>query len=619
MEIIDPLSNARESANIDEFDDSGLGSSIPLTPGSGNPNLGCNMPQLETLWPASDELYALLTTHPSPWDLPSLPPLDLSFIDLPSAEQQVTTEQPPRSSGRARQAMQHLDNLIKDLSFSLSREVERLGVVGDFLDMCMNMFHSRFLAVFPVVHQPTFSVKDCTPPLLLNMIALGSLFVATDGAITRGESLWKLAHTAVATSWHSMLQYQGPEDAMPGVQLILTAFLGQAYALLSRNRSIRLTSHVFHGLGFYWARLSRLPCDMPSPQLPSLGNDAETRTTQWKAWAAWETCNRALLGHYILDGLISGMSGLPGSVRHTTNRMRLPSSEQSWEADSADIWIAAMSEEDAVPALTFRELLNEIFDIRTPLTCKPASHMCIPALLEALQSLVSDSHEAGGESVALPPKSAVSHALWRVYDQYINSSPHLPAFARTDLTIRWHTICIGVIVPLSLLIGGLCNKLNVNQDLFPNAGRAADASLERDTAPARQAILHAVAIADLVQNVPFAKLQALHLPLALLTAEAVLLTIIAGAGSHKVTLPASICWRTVCLHDEQVATTEPSTQATHAYLSAGMLRAGTPAAPRSLTQDVFTLHHVLESLALSWGIAKDMCLLLRRIIAVVTS
>jgi hypothetical protein len=39
------------------------------------------------------------------------------------------------------------------------------------------MFFTQFVPNFPVVHAPTFVFKDWTAPLLLNAIALGSLFM----------------------------------------------------------------------------------------------------------------------------------------------------------------------------------------------------------------------------------------------------------------------------------------------------------------------------------------------------------------------------------------------------------------------------------------------------------
>lgn len=68
-------------------------------------------------------------------------------------------------------------------SFNLAREVESIGVTSDFLDICLKTFFDRFVPVFPVSHQPTFSLKDCSSPLLLNMVVLGSVFVASDDAL----------------------------------------------------------------------------------------------------------------------------------------------------------------------------------------------------------------------------------------------------------------------------------------------------------------------------------------------------------------------------------------------------------------------------------------------------
>jgi hypothetical protein len=50
----------------------------------------------------------------------------------------------------------------------------------------------------------------------------------------QGDALWRLAHTAVATSWHSMINQRGEYDSCGGVQLVLTAFLSQVYAALSK-------------------------------------------------------------------------------------------------------------------------------------------------------------------------------------------------------------------------------------------------------------------------------------------------------------------------------------------------------------------------------------------------
>lgn len=44
------------------------------------------------------------------------------------------------------------------------------------------MFFKNIIPIFPVIHYPTFIFPDCPAPLLLNAIALGSLFLGTPGA-----------------------------------------------------------------------------------------------------------------------------------------------------------------------------------------------------------------------------------------------------------------------------------------------------------------------------------------------------------------------------------------------------------------------------------------------------
>jgi hypothetical protein len=96
------------------------------------------------------------------------------------------------------------------------------------------MYFRRFNRTFPILHEPTFVLSDCTHPLLLNAIALGSLYLGSNDAVAKGEAIWRLAHTAVATSWQNLIKHRGQYDSCAGIQLVLTALLGQTYANLSR-------------------------------------------------------------------------------------------------------------------------------------------------------------------------------------------------------------------------------------------------------------------------------------------------------------------------------------------------------------------------------------------------
>src|SRR4051794_11390150 len=110
------------------------------------------------------------------------------------------------------------------------------SITSVFLDECLHMFFVKFIPTFPILHRATFVFRDCARTLLLNAIAIGSLYLGQKDAVAKGETLWHLAHTAIATSWQTLITHRGEYDSCEGVQLVITAVLGQIYGTLSRNR-----------------------------------------------------------------------------------------------------------------------------------------------------------------------------------------------------------------------------------------------------------------------------------------------------------------------------------------------------------------------------------------------
>lgn len=53
------------------------------------------------------------------------------------------------------------------------------------MDGSLHMFFSKFIPTFPVLHRPTFVFRDCPATLLLNAIALGSLFLGTEDSVAK--------------------------------------------------------------------------------------------------------------------------------------------------------------------------------------------------------------------------------------------------------------------------------------------------------------------------------------------------------------------------------------------------------------------------------------------------
>ena len=279
------------------------------------PPNGFHMPELdfELMFPDSADLYQTLMSQDTclQWQMP------LGTLPFPS-------EAPPHSvdgsasygtpaslddrvssigaipTGGNNQALQDVRRMVATTSSSITTAIDGTSINSVFLDECLHMFFVKFIPTFPILHRATFVFRDCTHPLLLNAIAIGSLYLGPKASIAKGEALWRLAHTAVATSWQTLITHRGPYDACDGVQLVITALLSQVYGALSKNRSIRTISQATRALSFSWARR----CGMydssnasSDNQIPtSHASDAE-KDHQWRFWVSREIQQRALLAH----------------------------------------------------------------------------------------------------------------------------------------------------------------------------------------------------------------------------------------------------------------------------------------------------------------------------------
>ncbi|KIW19446.1 hypothetical protein PV08_00018 [Exophiala spinifera] len=511
------------------------------------------------------------------------------------------------ASTHARQALGHLKRLVSEFSHNLSGEVEATGVPVHFLEVCLGCFFSQFLRIFPVMHEQTFSLKRCTPTLLLSMVAIGSLFVAGDSAATMGEALWRVVHAAVATSWQSFSSTSPEDEQITGMQLVLTALLSQAYAVLSSNGVLKHTSLALRGQGLHWARHFNLFTSEEKSERPIFRMNEASRTDMWRSWAAAEGRRRALFGHYILDGLIAQSCGLPNTALHTINNVAMPCSDEMFDASSADEWVEIAGSQDLHSTLTCRQLLLDLFNFDVEPSKSFWPHFAVPVVLEALQSLITETAEAAGPSIGLPTRPALSRALWRLFDSQITR--RLPVADASDLSVRWHTVCINFCVETRNIIGGLCRKYNIELDRYHAYGGVPDTKFDvdawRGSHHARRAMLHAFTILDLVKQLPVVMYNTLHLPSALYTAAIILIATV-PTDSTRCQVPRSINWREVCEFNVEGTSTASVLSPTSEYLQSGTLKRGARHDFRNTLVDFNTLQTMLDSTGPKWRITKEM-------------
>lgn len=479
------------------------------------------------------------------------------------------------------------------------------------------MFFVKFIPTFPVLHRATFVFRDCTHPLLLNAIAIGSLYLGPKDAVAKGEALWRLAHTALATSWQTLISHRGPYDACEGVQLVVAAVLGQVYGALSRNRAIRTTSEAFRSVGFVWARrCGMFDCDpFPLQSIPSLGAEDSEKEYQWRVWVAREIQQRALLAHYMLDGLISQMSGVPTSVRHATNQLGLPSSDAAFEASNANEWISRMQSQTSFNMASFRGILRHLFQSPSDLRWidTALSSFSYKVILEGLQSLVSDDDCEEGTAVGVPTRPEVRKALNQVLES-VTLNASLSSADRFETLLRWHSICIETVVDTSLLCRNLCSRYAITQHIWRNgqpSRQTFDLGNWVTTAPARIALLHAMAIQEIIEQLPRGRAHAIHMPSSLFGA-ATIYAAFALAGSPALKVPSSVVWQDVLMEaqvgdDSYLSLSDlVNTNTDTARYIRGETLYGTNVTSRNLLYELNWIQKLFRCLFAQWGVAFDM-------------
>ena len=485
------------------------------------------------------------------------------------------------------------------------------------------MFFVKFIPTFPILHRATFVFRDCARTLLLNAIAIGSLYLGPSDALAKGETLWRLAHTALATSWQNLITHRGPYDTCEGVQLVVTAVLGQVYGTLSKNRAIRTTSQAFHSLGFVWARRSGMfgSENLSSDFIPSHDAPESEKDQKWRTWVSREIQQRALLAHFMLDGLISQMSGEPTSVRHATNQLSLPSSEAAFEAATADEWISIMHSQSSTKTTSFKNILRQLFrpTIEPLWINQNLSAFSYKVILEGLQSLISDD-DTEETAVGVPTRSEVRGALSQVYEGIMMNSS-LSTADRFETLSRWHSICLDTIIDSSLLCRNICSRYEIVQHIWPNSQppkHTLDLVTWATTPAARSALLHAMAIQEIVEQLPRGRAHAIHMPSSLFSVATVY-AVFALAGQPALRIPCTVVWQDVISNISQTSSTSylslsdlshPSSTPisetdTSRYIRGEVLR-GSRGTSRNLLYELNSIQKLFRCLYAQWGVAFDM-------------
>ena len=460
-----------------------------------------------------------------------------------------------------------------------------------------------------ILHEPTFSLQGCCPFLLLNMVAIGSLFFGSTDAIIRGEFLWRLAQTAAATSWGDV--FEGNICGFKHTrQIVTTALLGQTYAMLSRSRRLRTLCQSLHGLPFSWARqfgMFEQTRDLLD-DVPDMSASQEEKTTKWRAWIAVEIQRRTLLGIYIIDAQLARYAGADPIGKHVTNPLPFTGNHAAFQARTEDSWIKEMRTTQTCPP-TFREVFLSLFkSISSVPACE--EHLPILAIMEGFQAILSERKAAHGVALGLPSVEEIVDACLRLRKTYLTPTRNL--VENKELSLLWHNFCLDLASDSVSICQRLCRVFGVPQSLFLGTRESADPVELKDwvdTVDARRALLHAAAIQELAEELTLGRAYPAHAPAAIFAA-ATIFCAYSKYGKSTITIPADIDWEEVWTRRHQTQRhgldhVNPGISDGYKFVNGHYLN-HERTKTCNLRYSMLTMQMILQTISSQWGISHDM-------------
>lgn len=248
----------------------------------------------------------------------------------------------------------------------------------------------------------------------------------------------------------------------------------------------------------------------------------------WHRWAAREVQKRALLSHYILDGSLSQLFDAPSTVRHTLNPVFTGADLMLFHIDNAEAWAADLRSPRQAPMQPFARLFQDLIAPEVgswPPPQIPLSILNPLTLLEGLRILLMEWDESEQRAIGVLDMNSIALAIERLYSLLPGDSPD-----SVHLLARWHSLCIRACQ--------ICAK-----GLSPVASLPVLA-----TRFGRRALLHAVALRQIAEQLPLASSSMPHftLPLSLHSGATVLADLCTQAqntvGLERCSLEQDIRW-----------------------------------------------------------------------------
>jgi hypothetical protein len=301
----------------------------------------------------------------------------------------------------------------------------------------------------------------------------------------------------------------------------------------------------------------------------------------------------------------------------------MPASDAAFDATTADDWIYQIRKAEP-PRPSFREVFVALFSSNYLLNDDfLLSNFTLRVLLEGLQSLAADVQEAESQPcIGTPSRAEISQALIRLYQKHLQGDES-SSVDKMELLIRWHSIFLNLAAPSTALCRRMCVAYDIQQKLHGISREdlaGFDLVAWSQSSDALRAVLHALAIQDIVEKMPLGRSHAIHLPSAIFAVSTIYSARCIG-GFPSISAPRNVSWETVWEVDlPGTARLNPlMTPNTNmkAFLSGDYPRSTPNAITKNLIYELNSLQITLNSISSRWGVSHEMDGVLQRWISIV--
>ncbi|KAF4498281.1 hypothetical protein FAGAP_5570 [Fusarium agapanthi] len=277
-------------------------------------------------------------------------------------------------------------------------------------------------------------------------------------------------------------------------------------------------------------------------------------------------------------------------------------------------------EQSEGPTFSFSDIYHELLsainpdDDISPCLRSVKAPLDVRVVLECVHALVRENRETRSSKsiVKIPALPDVKYSLVQIF-HLINDTWSFDKNERLELIIAWHFVCLDMVCDWIELFDQICRHLQIDQHIFNS--RDSEKELKdsvqwfRGSTDARCAFLHAVAIQDSVNQLPFNCTNTFWMPIPIFAASG-MFSFSRLSGMTSVSVPASIHWESTLVDQSNVGEAvqqDISWKKTQAFMLSNIKTTNCGIGPaRNLPFEMKKMQTLMHGLASQWGIAVEM-------------